>query len=191
MIGKLRDAGVRVLRQKRDVLRLISCRDDAYRTVDPAVGASLGQHMRHSLSHMRSAMTRIERVEEESDDDASSRGFVIEYDARERGTAIETNVDAALQEIDRTESILLSIVADDSDIDLWRKHIRCSFQLDPMTGEEQTFTSTAAREIAFTVHHAIHHLAMMKLILKARGVSSDALTNLGVAPATEAHNRRE
>lgn len=145
--------------------------------------------MRHSLNHMQSAMTRI--YSNYSNENESS---TIEYDKRERGTDLETKTTAAESAISDLEKDLHKIVdlhMTQSTFDLDREEISCTFKLDPIEAEDQTFNSTCAREIAFSIHHAIHHLAMIRLILKAQGASTSELENLGVAPATEEFNLKQ
>lgn len=191
MIVKLKDAGIRVLRQKRDVLRLIEYSNDRYVETNDIVGANIGGHMRHSLNHMQSAMMQIT-----CNYWNPNEHHTIEYDQRKRGTDLETKTETALKTISETEDMLLDLVDlhmnnAETNFDLDQETISCTFKLDPIEAEDQTFTSTAGREIAFSVHHAIHHLAMIRLILKSQGVSISELENLGVAPATEEYNRTQ
>lgn len=145
--------------------------------------------MRHSLNHMQSAMNRI--YSNYRDENNSS---TIEYDRRERGTDLETKTAAAVKAISDLENDLQKLTelhTTHSTFDLDREEISCTFKLDPIEAEDQTFKSTCAREIAFSVHHAIHHLAMIRLILKAQGASTSELETLGVAPATEEYNSKQ
>ena len=146
--------------------------------------------MRHSLNHMQSAMARIYSNYNNNENESST----IEYDKRERGTDLETKTTAAVMAISDLEKDLHRIVdlhTTQSTFDLDREEISCTFKLDPIEAEDQTFKSTCAREIAFSIHHAIHHLAMIRLILKAQGASTSELENLGVAPATEEYNLKQ
>jgi hypothetical protein len=52
-------------------------------------------------------------------------------------------------------------------------------------GFEYEIPSTFERELAFSAHHAIHHLAMVKVISDALGVDVDE--NFGKAPSTIVH----
>lgn len=51
-------------------------------------------------------------------------------------------------------------------------------------GTEYGFTSTLSRELAFAVHHCIHHNAMIKVLLEHHFPSFDIPQDYGMAPST-------
>jgi len=56
------------------------------------------------------------------------------------------------------------------------------FAMDNDSNNFTCFNSTVAREVAFAGHHALHHLAMMKII--ANGYALDLPDSFGKAPST-------
>ncbi len=125
---------------------------------------SIGEHVRHSLDHARALLTLND-------------GDELTYDARLRGTPVETHPDVAAREIGR--------VCGDLD------HLRVTFDapirlhLVAEAGRRPTqLTSTLEREIAFVIQHTIHHCALIALLLERRGIA--APVRFGYAPSTPA-----
>jgi hypothetical protein len=51
-------------------------------------------------------------------------------------------------------------------------------------GLEFVFPSTLSRELAFAVHHCIHHNALMKILLQLHFPEVQVPTSFGMAPST-------
>lgn len=138
------------------------------RPSDTMFGASIGQHVRHSIDHFGAAIEA----------DAET----IDYDHRDRGTPIERDVAAAIARCHdlRDKALAIEPCCDDE-----RVTIRVMLASDGNTTDLRT---TRAREIAFAMHHAIHHNAMIAVIAREFGIPVP--DGFGKAPSTlefEAH----
>ncbi len=131
-------------------------------------GGTIGQHVRHSLDHFRAAL-------------AGAEGGCVEYDRRERETAIERDPAAALAEIGRLRERLAGIGGAEARSDVV---IRVMVSADGTMAE---LGSSVGRELAFASHHAVHHHAMMGAMARSLGIEPPA--GFGKAPATLGHER--
>ena len=131
-------------------------------------GASIGQHVRHSLDHFAAALDAFE-------------GGVIEYDRRERDTDVEKSPEVAVGTIDVLASLIHAIDGRQAD-----RLVTVRVMLSD-DGAETDLTSTFARELAFASHHAVHHHAMIASIAGHLGLSVPE--GFGKAPSTLAHER--
>lgn len=153
------------LQQLADVLGVTT--DEQY--VQNPVGVmacSLGGHVRHCLDHFESLANAVGR-------DA------IDYDQRERGTAIETNRSTALESIKR-----LTTAFDRLKCAELRQSIRVRSILAADGAAIET-ESSIGRELVFVLSHTIHHSALIAAMCKTLGIALPAW--FGYAPATIAH----
>jgi hypothetical protein len=130
-------------------------------------GSSIGQHFRHIVDFY-GCLSR----------DASNGR--VDYANRERDTRVETEPEYAanilqgfynkLKNLD--ENAMLEVVADfSSDLNETRPVV----------------LSTIGREMMYAYDHAVHHLAMIKMGIKANSPALEVDKNLGVAPSTIKH----
>lgn len=137
------------------------------RVLGPPFEASIGQHYRHVLDHY----------------DCLCRGLTTEevnYDARERDVALESNVSKAM---DRTCNILDSLVSfDPTQLERPCKSVQ---SLGYSATEPLAVRSNIGRELAYCIGHAVHHYAIIRLICAAVEVNLPA--DFGFAPATLKH----
>jgi uncharacterized damage-inducible protein DinB len=141
-----------------------------YTTPSPLMfDATIGQHVRHALDHFAAALTALD-------------GSTIDYDHRERETAIERDPGAARRAI---ADIIAALDGAPSSTPAQPVSIRVMLTSE---GDECELASTFAREIAFATHHAVHHHAMMAAI--ARTMSVPVPAGFGKAPSTMDHARR-
>jgi hypothetical protein len=153
-------------------LLLKSLSDEAYtQTVDLSFPASIGSHYRHSLEHFDPLLTPPD-------------GDLIDYDARKRDTALETDRTTALS---RTREFMsraqeTNMTATGADRKVW---VTCSVSAD---SESPVVESTSAREIMFAVIHAVHHYAIIRMMCS--GMEKVRLPKeFGMAPSTTRHRR--
>lgn len=141
--------------------------EDVYVTRVSRASGSIGEHVRHSLDHARALLTLGG-----ADD--------LTYDARLRGTPVETDVAEAMREIRRVCTGLdgLSDVPPDRRI---RVHVLADASRPPVE-----LTTTIGREIAFVIQHTIHHCALIAVLLERRGIATPA--RFGYAPSTPARS---
>jgi len=134
--------------------------DDAHYRLERAreVSGSVGGHVRHCLDHVAALVSGLET------------GY-IDYDARVRGTAIESRRETALAEIARLAARLESVARCSPDTPVW---------VD--VGSADFAPSTLARELAFVSSHTIHHFALVALLLHDVGVRVPP--RFGYAPST-------
>ena len=167
-----------VLAQKELLLASLSALE--YVTPCALAGASIGQHMRHSLDHLAKATDAAPRP-------GDAAPALIDYDRRERATAIERDLGAARALVARLRADVgaLPPAALDAPVNARFMLLREEGGADA----HGVLGSTLRRELAFATHHAIHHNATIALIAKQRGLALPA--SFGVAPSTAAHAAAE
>jgi hypothetical protein len=134
---------------------------------DGGISGTIGEHVRHSLDHI-SALISI------------GRSDTLSYDHRQRGTAVEADPSAALQQILRLKA----------GVERWSTRsldelIRVTSMVSA-DGETVSGWSTLARELAFVVSHTIHHQAIIGILLTFHG--SSAPERFGHSPSTPRRN---
>jgi hypothetical protein len=129
-------------------------------------GATIGGHIRHCLDHVRAMV------------DGQARGE-IDYDLRERGTDIESNVASAGAEIARLAGRLDGLGGADLNE---RVRVRV---MPTRNGGSVAVESTIGRELSFVLSHTIHHNAMVRSM--AFAVEVRVPESFGYAPSTLAH----
>lgn len=174
MVAYVRRGALAVLGQKRALLQTLQ--PVHYTAPCPLVGnATIGQHLRHSLDHYARCLAAAE----------AATPTVIQYDRRERGTAVESDVGEARREVER----LIKAVESLPDAAL-AAPVSAAFVLSAGgEGEAQPMASTLGRELGFVTHHAIHHHALIKTMAGALGVDVGGIADFGMAPST-AHYRK-
>jgi uncharacterized damage-inducible protein DinB len=139
--------------------------NDVYGARISRTSGSIGEHVRHSLDHARALLALGD-----ADD--------LTYDARLRGTAIETDAAEAAREIRRISAGLDGLSRVQAD-----RRIRLQVLADTSRPPAELAT-TLGREIAFVVQHTIHHCAMIAALLERLGIATPA--RFGYAPSTPA-----
>lgn len=158
---------VEVLDQGETLLARLT--DEAYtHKVTVAFGSSIGSHYRHCLDHFRTLL------------DAAEHGHV-NYDHRERGTPVECDRFAALNATRDLREHYASLDAESLALPLYVTSKTC---LD--TKDSQTAISTVGREIMYSVAHAGHHYALIRVMCAIAGFNLPA--EFGVAPSTLQHH---
>lgn len=167
----------------------------------PIVGASIGQHLRHSMDHMElAALVAEARLGTAYDAPADAEEPAqIHYDLRVRGGTLETDMAESRKRIVAVENVLEGIHdAVDAGLNGVASNIvhfpvQASFYLSADDAEdregessESALPSTVGRELGFAAHHAIHHLAMVRVIaLHSAGLEEEDLPpDFGRAPST-------
>ena len=85
----VRDAGVLLLRQQAQFIRLLKS-DDCYTRVCTVHSASVGQHIRHSTAHFDCCVSSVRNPKEMQ---------VVRYDQRQRGGELETQRKFAIEKL--------------------------------------------------------------------------------------------
>lgn len=152
--------------QVRDLLRGLD--PDAYRAPAEEFGLyPVGAHLRHALDLYDCFLRGVRS------------GEVVDYEARTRDVRVEEDPAFALATLDRLERELGEAAAAG-----WPERVAV---LGDRPREElaTVAASTPQRELQFLLHHAIHHLALVAVVLRAHGVAVPA--DFGVAPSTLRH----
>lgn len=179
----VRSCSLAVLGQKRALLAALQ---PAQYTQPCAMvgGGSVGQHLRHSLDHYRKLFEGVAAAAPPSSSSSPAASSssptitTIQYDVRDRGTAIESDLAAARREVDR----LMAEVQALPDEALTRP-LHAAFVLSA-EGEQASLPSTLGRELAFCTHHAIHHHALIRAIASALDIHAHLPADFGLAPST-------
>ncbi|GLS90941.1 hypothetical protein GCM10007916_20080 [Psychromonas marina] len=161
---------INILAQAKSYLHSVT--STQYRAViSPLFISSAGQHIRHILDHYIAIKEAI-------------HSGTINYDKRSRGGTIETDIDAAMAQLDEIEEFLLSL----SKIQL-QQTIQLSTEVSVEKKQVEVVDTTLARELIFVGSHAIHHFAMIGQISKAQKLTIPE--QFGIAPATATFMRDE
>jgi uncharacterized damage-inducible protein DinB len=148
-----------------------ACTDTQYIT-DPvgSFACSLGSQVRHCLDHVRSLIQ------------AARTGW-LDFDARERGTEVETSRVAAMNLIN---SLTLELA--DARLAALHKPLRMTTLVES-GAEPWTVSTTLGREIAFVISHTIHHAATIAAMAKYMNIGVSA--TVGCAPSTLAYRQSQ
>ena len=129
--------------------------------------ASIGQHYRHVLDHFICLVTGLE----------SGR---VDYDERSRNRDIETDLVYA-------RGITAMLLQQFQDLSLEVLDLPCEvvYSVGYRETEVDIIPSTIGREVAFSVGHAIHHFAIVRLLCAELGIAVP--NEFGIAPSTLKH----
>ncbi len=182
LLNSLCRANVAILSQKVSLLDTLVLKygkemaQDYFIKTCPIVQASIGQHIRHSMDHIEKAASVA----------VAPKGQLvrkdIHYDERVRGGTVENDLEQSKQRIQSVQDLLSSNISSWSTIET----VEACFYLTANKEDESRLPSTTARELGFAAHHAIHHLAMVKIIsLQTAGLTEEDLPlDFGKAPST-------
>lgn len=137
--------------------------DDArYAAASGVLGGTVGGHVRHCLDHIRALFE-------------AARTGVVDYDRRERGTAVETDRQAAVAAMSEAIDALAGLSAQNDGPVVVRSTVAAD-------GAAVTTGSTLGREVVFALSHTVHHQAIIAGIIRSLG--GEVEDGFGVAPAT-------
>ena len=157
----------------------------------PIVGASVGQHYRHSMDHVELAALVADAADKCGSRLPSSAVEELHYDMRVRGGTLERDMDMSRKRMVDVVAVFRSLEfrsprqAEEGECVTGRP-IAAYFNLSADTGDEIRLLSTVGRELGFAAHHAIHHMAMVKIIcVGTLGLDEGDLPHgFGRAPST-------
>ncbi|EGZ05069.1 hypothetical protein PHYSODRAFT_320193 [Phytophthora sojae] len=164
-----------ILEQHKAFLRSLD--DDVYTFHSPLVEGSVGQHTRHSLDHLRKPLELLAAEQQ-----GGSAENMVRYDIRDRHTPVEKDRHAAIALIEQLEKTLRAVPQSDL-----ARPVHAAFMLSA-DGREFDFESTFSRELAFAVHHCIHHNALSKVLLRHHFPERRVPDGFGMAPSTANFN---
>lgn len=137
--------------------------DDDYCAPLPILhNASLGMHLRHILEFHTTLM--------------EAQGAEVDYDARPRDKALETERGAASEKLEALRHWLHSL-NDDRQLVLLADH--------SLDGSSQERMATSLfRELAYGFDHGIHHMALLRIGVEQHFPHITLHADFGVAPST-------
>ena len=181
-----------ILRQKLNLMEILQKRHgplealQLYQKFCPIVKATIGQHMRHSVDHVERAVIHAAATIKNAGDDDE-----IHYDTRKRNTPDERDwylMEARIRSIEEQLQDLSSSEDVGASEAIVLQPVNACFMLSGDNDQEFCIPSTVGRELAFAAHHAIHHLALIKIIATCRHVGQlnddDLPSDFGRAPST-------
>jgi hypothetical protein len=160
------DASVELLQQGHEMLMKLT--EEQYSNKCALVfDGSIGGHYRHCLDHFISFLS-------------ARPGHPVDYDARERNKAIET-IPAFACEL--TSQIIGRLRA----LEPHQLHEPLMAKCEISYGTKQApYTrSSCARELVYSIAHAIHHFALIRVLANLSNISLSP--NFGIAPSTLVH----
>ncbi|PCJ48035.1 MAG: hypothetical protein COA74_10295 [Gammaproteobacteria bacterium] len=131
--------------------------------------SGVSRHIRHILDHYLALKNGLE-------------GNHVNYNRRNRGSKVETDIEFALEIISYLNNWLLTledntqVITIDSEIAFDEQFI-------------ETFQSNQNRELLSMINHTIHHIAYIKLMAKKYDIEFP--DELGIAPSTASFIRSE
>lgn len=159
-----------ILDQGGELLSLV--RGTTYQQPSAVVfNASIGGHYRHCLDHFSSFLSGLV-------------SGVVDYDQRERDPAIERDRDAARALTQNLRDRLAAVSPSALQLPV---RVCGAVSYGPVRAPANE--SSAARELAYVIAHAIHHFALIAVIARLNGLALPA--DFGMAPSTLTHRRRE
>lgn len=161
---QLEKATLRIFRQLEEALSHISS-EDYSRPLEIFHGATIGQHVRHSLEMFVCLNAGYESGE-------------VNYENRKR--------DKNLEEI-KTEA-LQALFLLEGELDKPDKQLKLLYG----TAEDEEFEACATgyyRELVYCIEHAVHHMAIIKIGLKVISPELRLPEEFGVAASTLKHRK--
>ena len=134
----------------------------------PDAYAAVGPHMRHCVDHFLCLLRGVD-------------SGAVDYDARARDPRLESEPQHFLNALESVVCQLQSVEASDLG-----RELRMRQEVGP--GSFREVGTNLERELVFLSGHTIHHIAIMTLLVEARGV--ELPPGLGVAFSTETFLQR-
>ena len=135
--------------------------------LDLLSGSTIGQHTRHIIEFYTCLLEQS----------AGQTEPVINYSKRRRDHLIESQPDHAVTLVNELSLRLQELDAEQT----------CLLDCEEHGQENLMVTSTIGRELIYNIEHTIHHLAIIKIALKATLPSVELPEHFGVAPSTLRH----
>ena len=160
---QLKQIALGIIEQSTEYLNQIS--KEAYQSKIPnLLDATIGQHTRHFIEFFQCLMDQIER------------NVPIDYSKRKRNTNIESDPKYAMSCLDLVKTQIQNLDVEQDCVMECAKYYSI--------GEALLVPSSIARELVFNIDHAILHLAMVKMGIKAIAPEIQLSEEFGYAPST-------
>lgn len=159
---QLIEANIEVLQQLEGLVGKLT--DKQYSaSQEEAFNASIGQHVRHVLEFYLCLFSGLENGE-------------INYDARKRDKEIEENKIYAFGKIEAIKRKLGETN--------FEGPLQLASEVSTEKNEEAVLSTNYERELLYTLEHAIHHMAIIKIIVNLKYSGVALMKNFGVAFST-------
>jgi len=135
--------------------------------LDLLSGSTIGQHTRHIIEFYNCLIEQA----------IGHEVPVINYAKRRRDLLIESAPEHALQNVSAISERL----------DELNTESKCMLDCTEYGQENLLVSSTIGRELIYNIEHTIHHLAIIKIALRAAAPSIAVPDHFGVAPSTIRH----
>ncbi|KAH9823854.1 hypothetical protein DFH28DRAFT_943781 [Melampsora americana] len=169
----LRNVAADWLQTGIQLLQSVLTTDAQLTTVSSLVpGSTVGKHLRHLHDHFRILLDAVVSPDNE-----------VDYDSRGRNTPMETSISVALKEFCTLRERLLNKNEELQQIPSSDLPLR----LSATTPHSLQFHTSFGRELWFASLHAIHHYALIRVIVTGE-LGLQLPHDFGVAPSTIANN---
>lgn len=158
-----------LLTQLVEVMNQLS-EEDFKKPIDILSGSSVGQHIRHTIEFFLCVM------------DGANKGE-INYDERRHDKFIETDRKLAISVIKSIDEFLASKVNDHP------MNLVANYEVE--AEEVVSIPSSLYRELAYNIEHAIHHMALIKIGVRAIGEHIKLPQHFGVASSTVRYQQQQ
>lgn len=160
---------IKILNQLADLVHQLQERDYR-RSSETLSGATIGQHLRHTLEFFISFQ-------------AGYRLGTVNYDKRLHDKVIETERDAALATIRHA----VEFVSDLHD----SKTLTLEVGYDLVSDEHICVETNVWRELVYNIEHAVHHMALIKIAVREVASYVSLQHDFGIAASTIRYNMAE
>jgi len=161
-IKALKELNTQVLSSLRDVISRLDVKN--YTCINSKGKASVGQHARHTLEFYLCLLNGKDEVN---------------YDARNRNITIEDTAGKAVEIID-------AVIRQINLLELDRSMVHLT-KLPSVSDAPMKFNSSLSRELFYVLEHAIHHMALMRILIFETQPEFDLSDSFGVAYSTLAY----
>lgn len=161
------EASIYQLGQMRACICLFSATEYA-QPLEAFSGSSVGMHLRHVIEFYQHLLSAVAEGRAE-----------IDYDTRQRSLAIERCPAAAIEAVEGLIDYLPAIGKD--------RPLTLAFACHELPSYMPTALS---RELCYNVEHCIHHLAIVKVGMKAHFPHKELPSDFGLAYSTKKHLRQ-
>jgi uncharacterized damage-inducible protein DinB len=164
----LKSASTDIFYQLADVVGQLTNAEYA-RPVNVLSGNTIGKHVRHILEFYELLVSSTETGE-------------LNYDRRNRDLRLEVDTRQAIERIDAIDRAVQAL-------DLSRPLLLLA-EVSADTTELVEIPSSFSRELHYNIEHAIHHLALVQVAVRAAFPMVELPENFGVAASTVKHKRK-
>ena len=138
-----------------------------YTSVNPKGNASIGQHVRHTLEFYQCLF--------KADD-------VVNYDQRKRDILIESSFEHAM--------VVLGEIKDCLQRDAEERELALETEVSVNDDLTIQVPSSYSRELFYVLEHAIHHMALIRVLIKDQQPDFELAEGFGVAYSTLAYRNQ-